>query len=288
MNVQLAPEALRPVAQPRPFFLAVEPGERFCIYHPPAGSAVAAHGIVHVHPFAEEMNKSRRMAALQARRLARAGYGVLQIDLLGCGDSTGDFGDARWERWKSDVRAALRWLREQVPGRMALWGVRLGALLAADVAREPEAEIDQLLLWQPVVAGELFLTQFLRLQLASEMLSAGAASSGVRALREALARGTPLEIAGYELHPELAAAIERTRLLQPVPQVRRVAWLEVSANPDATVTPASQRVIDAWRAGGVELHAQAVEGPPFWSTLEIAQCEALLEATDALLELQPA
>jgi len=33
------------------------------------------------------MNKSRRMAALQARVFAAMGFGVLQIDLFGCGDS---------------------------------------------------------------------------------------------------------------------------------------------------------------------------------------------------------
>jgi alpha/beta superfamily hydrolase len=40
------------------------------------------------------MNKARRMAALQARALAALGYGVLLLDLHGCGDSSGDFGDS--------------------------------------------------------------------------------------------------------------------------------------------------------------------------------------------------
>ncbi|MBK8384562.1 MAG: hypothetical protein IPL11_02315 [Candidatus Accumulibacter sp.] len=41
-------------------------------------------------------NKSWRIVPLQARALATAGYAVLQIDLMGCGDSSGDFGDATW------------------------------------------------------------------------------------------------------------------------------------------------------------------------------------------------
>ncbi len=53
----------------------------------PAGiAAKEASGkplVVHVHAFAEEMNKSRRMAAMQSRALAAAGFAVLQIDLLG-------------------------------------------------------------------------------------------------------------------------------------------------------------------------------------------------------------
>jgi alpha/beta superfamily hydrolase len=42
---------------------------------------------------AEELNKSRHVAAAQARAFAAAGYSVLQIDLYGCGDSSGDFGE---------------------------------------------------------------------------------------------------------------------------------------------------------------------------------------------------
>jgi len=58
--------------------------------------------VVFAQPFVEEMNKSRRMAALQARALAGQGWAVLLPDLLGCGDSPGDKGDARWTAWVDD------------------------------------------------------------------------------------------------------------------------------------------------------------------------------------------
>ena len=60
---------------PEPFFLRVDGGERFCLFHPPAGACRGA--LLYVHPFAEELNRSRRMAALLARALAGAGYGVM-------------------------------------------------------------------------------------------------------------------------------------------------------------------------------------------------------------------
>jgi alpha/beta superfamily hydrolase len=74
-----------------------------------------------VHPFVEEMNKSRRMAALQSRSLAARGYSVLQIDLFGCGDSSGDFADASWEIWVQDVVLGAQWLSQRVGGAVALW-----------------------------------------------------------------------------------------------------------------------------------------------------------------------
>ncbi|MCC7487775.1 MAG: hydrolase 2, exosortase A system-associated [Burkholderiales bacterium] len=265
------------------FFLPGEPGGRFCVFRPAARETVPAGGVVYVHPFAEEMNKSRRMAALQARRLAAAGRAVLQIDLLGCGDSAGESGEGRWDAWRGDVTSAVGWLRARVPGPVSLWGLRLGATLAADVARDAQRDIDELLLWQPVVNGEQFLTQFLRLQLAGEMIASGAARSGVADLRAALAAAGSLEVAGYDLDARLAAAIDGVRLADFTPAARRVHWLEVAASAGPEPAPASRRVLDAWRARGLDVRAVAVSGDPFWTTVEIAQCEALLDATDASL-----
>src|SRR5665647_2167413 len=108
--------------QPEAFFLpagaaqTTQSGQRFCLFYPAecGASGDAVRGLVlYIHPFAEEMNKARRMAALQARALAQAGYAVLQIDLLGCGDSSGDFGEATWKNWVRDVVQGCQWLRKQ-------------------------------------------------------------------------------------------------------------------------------------------------------------------------------
>ena len=265
------------------FFLPVGPGNRFCVYHQPADGVGTCRGFVYVHPFGEEMNKARRMAALQSRRLAAAGYAVLQVDLFGYGDSSGDFGDARWEIWKQDVQAAVRWLQDRVQGPIGLWGLRLGATLAADIARGRGMGIEQLLLWQPVASGEQFLRQFLRLRLAAEMLSSGAAQTGLRELGEALERGVSLEIAGYELHPELASAIGDLKLADLVPAVKRVHWLEVSPQPEPAISPASLRALEAWRGKSMDIRAAVVTGEPFWTTMEITDCAALLDASDEML-----
>jgi len=267
---------------PNAFFLPAESGERFCIHYPAAGDGALA-GVVYAHPFCEEMNKARRMAALQSRRLAAAGTAVLQIDLFGCGDSSGDFVDARWEIWKQDLRLALGWLKSRASGPVALWGLRLGATLAADVARDRGLGIEQLVLWQPVASGELLLTQFLRLRLAAEMLADGAAQSGVRELRESLRSGSSQEIGGYVLHPQLAADIDALRLSELAPAVGRVHCLEVTATADPKLSPASQRAMEAWRSKGLDVRSTAVQGEPFWSTLEITECEALLSATETSL-----
>lgn len=263
------------------FFLPLEAGGRFCIHHAPSGGPEGRPGIVYVHPFGDEMNKARRMAALQARRLASLGWSVLQIDLYGCGDSAGEFGDARWEIWMRDVKAAMGWLGERGAGSLSLWGLRLGATLACEVTRE--APVEALVLWQPVVAGEQLVTQFLRTRLASEMLAGGAATSALKQLRAELAQGRTLEVAGYELHPDLAAAIARLDITDTPPAAARIHWMEVMPEAGAPLRPASRRVAEAWRSAGRELAPVTVAGEPFWSTIEIAECEALLDVTsDAL------
>jgi exosortase A-associated hydrolase 2 len=171
------------------------------------------------------------VVAQQARALAQAGYGVLQIDLLGCGDSSGEFADATWAAWLHDAQQARHWLLEQGGGPLWLWGMRAGALLAAQLAQQPQEGGDptHLLLWQPVASGQQQLQQFLRLQAASQWL--GNASSG-QTPAQALALGESVHIAGYTLSANLARGLGDARLTPPRQgQPGRLVWLESRTSP---------------------------------------------------------
>lgn len=267
-------------ARALPFFLDSPPGQRFCMFHPPVGACRGA--VLYVHPFGEEMNKSRRMAALQARALAALGYGVLLLDLHGCGDSSGDFSDARWEQWQDDIAAGVAWLGRELGQPVSLLGLRLGALLALEhAAKAAPGAIERLVLWHPVSSGGLYLKQFLRLRVANDMLGAKA-GGGVDALRAALHAGEALEIAGYELAPALAQAIEARDAAALVPARRVVHWLEIVGDAERPLAPASARVLDGWRSAGIDVHAQTVVGQAFWATQEITECPALVNATCAI------
>lgn len=270
-------------AVPLPFFVDGIGGQRFCLFHSPATNTPIRAALVYIHPFAEEMNRSRRMAALQARAFAAAGVAVLQIDLFGCGDSHGDFSDARWAIWKDDIALAMRWLSEQTDAPIGLWGLRLGGLIALDVAASSPGEIDHILLWQPVLNGRIFLTQFLRLRLANQILS-GADTSGTQALRDALNRGESLEIAGYELHPELATALDALDAGKLAVPSGRIDWLELKSETGRPAAPATEKVIAAWQQRDVKVRLQEVLCPPFWSMQEPAECPALLETSMCILD----
>ena len=281
-----------------PFFLPAASGQRLCVWHAPPPGEVLREVLLYVHPFGDEMHKSRRMAALQSRALAAGGAAVLQIDLYGCGDSSGDFTDARWEIWRADLAMAHAWLASRLDVPIGLWGLRLGALLALDYAKHAVPAISRLMLWQPVISGEAYMTQFLRLKLASEMLvgstpatdrgGAGSAGSGTRGLRDAMRNGESLEVAGYELAPALAGAIDAVHAAALTPLGRAVEWFEVVPTADRPLPPASQRLADDWQRAGVAIRTWCVVGPSFWSTQEIAECAPLLACTTEVICRLPA
>lgn len=253
------------------------------VLFPPAGRVRGA--VLHIHPFAEELNKSRRMIALQARRLARAGWAVLLPDHYGCGDSGGDFADADWEVWLSDLCAAAQRLVQRYRGALCLWGLRSGCLLAAQLSDRlaGHGEAPQALIyWQPVPDGAVHLRQFLRLRTASGVIGAGEGESA-RGLLDRLGAGESLEVAGYRLNPglarDLAAASLRGR------PAAHVLWLEVVREPlPDDLAPGHRRLVDQWRDSGAVVDTHQVPGEPFWSTQEISEAPALIERTAAALE----
>jgi uncharacterized protein len=253
---------------------------RFCLHHTPAQGPIAGC-VLHVHAFAEEMNKSRRMAALQARELASAGYAVLQMDLFGCGDSDGAFVDATWQRWCEDIDAARDWLLQRHRDGTAatpfwLWGHRAGALLAVAAAARWEQACN-FLFWQPVPSGRAALQQFLRLRSMGDLAGRSSAVT-TEQLRSELGAGRAVDVAGYRLAPDIAFHLEQARLVPPL-DPRRVVWIDLSARDEPGLSPASAAAVEAWRAGGHDVAAEVVRGPAFWQTAEIEVVPALLAAT---------
>lgn len=272
---------------PQAFFLPVDDGrtgQRLCLFHPARGGVV--HGsVLYVHPFAEEMNKSRRVAAQQARALAQAGYSVLQIDLMGCGDSSGDFGDAAWQDWVGDVVRGCGWLRERSDAPLWLWGLRTGCLLAREAALQMAFSCN-FVFWAPIASGKLQLQQFLRLKAAADLLG-GNAKGVTDGLRQQLSAGHSVEVAGYRLSPALANGLEQATLVPPsgssAEKPPRMEWLELSMREDAALSPASAKSLAQWSQAGFSVGSQVVAGPSFWQTSEIEEAPDLITATVAAI-----
>jgi uncharacterized protein len=274
---------------PQAFFLsgrAPAGGQRLALLHKPvAGGASPQRGaVLFIHAFGEEMNKSRRMVAMTARALAAAGFAVLLIDLLGCGDSSGELGDATWQAWIDDALEGAEWLRRHHPGPLWLWGERSGCLLAAEAAQQMQAQglgpdPIHFVFWQAQGNGKLVLQQFLRLKMASQ-IHQGAKKGITEQLQAQLADGQVVEVAGYRLGPGLANGLARASL-QNVPATPggRLVWLEVTSREPAALLPAAEPILAQWQAQGYQISTEAVPGTPFWQTLEIEDAPELVLAT---------
>jgi exosortase A-associated hydrolase 2 len=239
-----------------------------------------------VAPFAEEMNKSRRLLTEVACALADRGVATVLVDAFGTGDSAGEFRDADWNGWREDLARVAAWTGEEGWPVAALLGVRTGCILGAQLAREIPGRLRRSVFWQPVLEGDRFLTQFLRLRVAASMMEAGGKETTTE-LRERLRRGEVLEIAGYDLSDRLASQLEGLHLATEITQgLGDLHWIEVVRGTENTLPTASERAVAAVRESGLDVQTYTVPGEPFWSSTEIVLNPQLVARTvDVLASL---
>jgi pimeloyl-ACP methyl ester carboxylesterase len=104
-----------------------------------------------------EYLRTHRLYRFLARRLADAGFHVLRFDYFGTGDSAGEFGEARLERWVGDTASALTELRHRFLVRhVYVVGLRLGGAVAW-LAGIEHGGVEGLALWDPVSSGSEYL-----------------------------------------------------------------------------------------------------------------------------------
>ncbi len=274
---------LRRLPDTEAFFLPGTKGQLFALYYRPPSEISEYGSVLLAPPFAEEMNRCRAMVSMQARALARAGIATLVLDPYGTGDSGGEFEDGTWEQWTDDLRTGLRWLESIGQGCGTLWGIRLGALFALDVART-EPSIDRIVFWQPVVSGRSFLTQFLRIRIAAEF----GEKEGVRGteeFRRDFREDRPVEVAGYRIAPELGRDLDEKSLSLFLSRTEvRIDWFEILASESASVPQGQSKAIKECRDAGLRVDLHEICGPAFWQVHERTVAPNLIDATTAVLE----
>jgi exosortase A-associated hydrolase 2 len=183
------------------------------------------------------------------------------IDLPGCGDSAGEFGDVTWESWRCAVCAAHRWLTVSSTRPIHVGGLRLGAVLALESAEQIAWK--SILLLQPVIRGEEMVTQFLRVRVAfSGLRGDSTEKETTQKLRTRIAAGEKLEIGGFFLSPELAMAVDSIDLGARMPPTGcQIHWVETGRGEGS---PASRSTVDRWHAAGAAISLSHVDVKPYW------------------------
>jgi exosortase A-associated hydrolase 2 len=264
-------------------FLEGERGPLFALVREPIEHCSGC--VLVVPPFAEEMNKCRRMVTLVSQQLAERGIATVIPDLYGTGDSAGVLDDADWATWIRDIRACVGWIERRGMRIECLLAIRLGAALANAVAATGGLpSVRRSVLWQPVFDGERFLSQFLRLRIAATLMSQDRKET-LAQLREQLGAGQVIEVAGYPITGRLQAGIDAIKPPTVLPvEFGAVSWFEAVREAGAELATPSQQLVDRSLQAGRTIAGATFVGEPYWSATEIVVLPAMVSATvDTLL-----
>ncbi|MDK9557685.1 alpha/beta hydrolase [Marinobacter sp. M216] len=138
------------------FYFGPSESYLFGAFHPRQGAS-RNEAIVLCNPFGQEYLRAHKSIRRLAINLASLGYPVLRFDYRGTGDSAGDISGVSADQWVTDIGHAIQELQDMaaVP-RVALIGLRLGALLAAKATLEND-QVSRLVMWDPVVDGSAYV-----------------------------------------------------------------------------------------------------------------------------------
>lgn len=235
--------------------------------------------IVYLPPFEEEMNRCRAAVAGQARRFAATGYSCTLIDYYGTGESSGRLDEADAQVWAENIRSTVAQLQQDNGAPVALWGCRLGGLLAMQHLGDEALGISTCLLWQPVTSGKTYLNQFFR-QRAAAFVAQGLPGENTAAMRERLLAGDTVEVAGYPITEKLVSSIECLDFADLGPlSGKRVIWMENLTDPSASLGPRSVKAITQLESSGAAVEAITFVGSALWQLHERANCPDLIDKT---------
>jgi pimeloyl-ACP methyl ester carboxylesterase len=301
------------------FIEGFDHGRRFGLWVLPGRGARQVGSLLVVQPFGDEANLSRRVIVAQAMRLAQRGWTTLVLDLYGTGDSDGATDQASLGAWRADLLRASRLVRERAPGRHVVWGIRLGALLAAELALALDQIADGYVFWQAPASGAAALDTLLKLaqvgSVAREkaVAAAGGTSGAARTGGASEPSGLPgpgrpagspssarggdgveaesglVDLGGYRLPGKLVADLSALRMHVPPLGTGGagcpVLFLGVQRNAGAGMPApkALSELVQRWLAAGYLAALRVTAGEPFWSSMEPSTPLGAFEATEAFL-----
>ncbi len=124
------------------------------LYHAPRVSVARSSAVLLCPSIAAEYEPSRAALAALAGKLAASGHHVLRFDYSACGESAGEIGKGQFLRWLRDIDTAIAELIGlSGADKLAVVGIRIGALLAATALATVRTSVHRLVLWDPVVSG---------------------------------------------------------------------------------------------------------------------------------------
>jgi uncharacterized protein len=143
-----------------PLYFGSSERRLFGLYESAGSPSRNARAVLFCHAWGTEHINSYRAMRFAASRLVAAGFCTLRFDYYGSGDSEGESSEASLSGWEADIETAMDELRELSQARsVALFGIRLGATLAARVAARLPGTVSRVVLWDPIVVGATYVEE---------------------------------------------------------------------------------------------------------------------------------
>jgi alpha-beta hydrolase superfamily lysophospholipase len=275
------------VASRAPLPIVFGPPERSLVgwYHAPR-AATRDLAVLLCSPLGYEALSAHRTYRHMAERFSAGGYASLRFDYPGTGDSAGSLETVgRVPTWIDSIKTAAEELRARSGAmHVALFGVRLGATLAALAAPEI-ANVEALVLWAPIIGGRAH---------ARELRAFDMMKKRGRAVAAGEPRKPGVEVGGYFLAQELLDDLSRIDLVQTSPYACERVLIIPRGEP---ASPEELRLAGAMSAQGLAVHlhpgtgyAAMMRDDPYMSVVPSAGLDAVVRWTSERphREAQPA
>ncbi|MET3135917.1 alpha-beta hydrolase superfamily lysophospholipase [Undibacterium sp. GrIS 1.2] len=217
-------------------------------YHPPK-TAMRNSGVVLCPPFGHEYMVSYLSYKHLAMQLAEAGFPVCFFDYDGCGDSA-QSDTARVAAWQHNIRQAAEQLR-RLSGvkQISLFGMRMGALLAAGLATELASPA--LLMLAPVISGRAYVRELMVLR---GMSGVGAAHKSNEA-KPSEHSVSDDQLTGYTFCASTRAALSELNILN---LASPPAAVMIAARDD--ISGQEAKLATTWRRDEYQMHLITTPG----------------------------
>lgn len=139
-----------------PFYFGDSEKQLYGVYHPSTAYSQNTEAVLICYPLWREYFRTHRAITQLANKLADSGFPVLRFDYSATGDSAGNTEECRLEQWLQDIETAISELKDlSAASKVSIVGLRFGATLAALISQR--AQINKLVLWDPVVDGKSYI-----------------------------------------------------------------------------------------------------------------------------------
>lgn len=273
-----------------PFFFERDAARLFGFLHEPDGAA-SSTAFIMSHPFGEEKLWSHRVFVSFARLLAARGFPVLRFDYQGAGDSSGDASDTTLSSYIEDVGRAAGVFAARRPSlkRIGIIGLRLGATIAAlalERSDEKRFRDAPLILWDPILDGDKYFQELLRVNLGTQLAVYGAVRDTRETLQARIRTGGRVNVDGYEIGGRLFESCAKRDLLTTSDKrhAGRVLVLQLAGRDKQKDRDDLRQLAGSYPRGSF---ARAVE-QPFWREIKpfYARALNLQETTLSWLEAE--